>query len=167
MLIKHRNLNTVFDNISKTIWPTSDSFLLIMSHIGFFQAIFALTSFGILFLLYHQEVPLDQSRLGDDEMIVCVAHFQKELFCTFGTPFLLRIKDVSTMNHICLSKRLIVLYSLPHEYTQQVHTQCVPIKYIVSQERARTTRVTNNVQNMLRQSVLLFFTAPTNQWTRL
>ena len=30
--IKQRNLNTVFTNISKTIWTTSDSFLLIMSH---------------------------------------------------------------------------------------------------------------------------------------
>ena len=29
---KQRNLNNVFANISKTIWPTSDSFLLIMSH---------------------------------------------------------------------------------------------------------------------------------------
>ena len=29
--IKQRNLNTVFANISKTIFPTSDSFLLIMS----------------------------------------------------------------------------------------------------------------------------------------
>ena len=35
------------------------------------------------------------------------------------------------------------IYSLPHEYT----------------------RVTNNVQNMLRQSVLLFFAVPTNPWT--
>ena len=31
--IKQRNLNTIFANISKTIWPTSDSFLLIMPHI--------------------------------------------------------------------------------------------------------------------------------------
>ena len=31
--MKQRNLNTVFANISKTISPTSDSFLLIMSHI--------------------------------------------------------------------------------------------------------------------------------------
>ena len=30
--IKQRNFNTVFANISKSIWPTSDSFLLIMSH---------------------------------------------------------------------------------------------------------------------------------------
>ncbi|XP_072029469.1 ubiquitin carboxyl-terminal hydrolase 7-like isoform X3 [Amphiura filiformis] len=40
-----------------------------------------------------EEVPLDHGSLGEDEMLVCVAHFQKELFCTFGTPFLLRIKD--------------------------------------------------------------------------
>ena len=31
--IKHKNLNTVFANISKTTSPTSDSFLWIMSHI--------------------------------------------------------------------------------------------------------------------------------------
>ena len=31
--IKQRNLNTVFANISKKTLPTSDSFLLIMSHI--------------------------------------------------------------------------------------------------------------------------------------
>ena len=30
--IKQRNLNPVFANISKTTFPTSDSFLLIMSH---------------------------------------------------------------------------------------------------------------------------------------
>ena len=32
--IKQRILNTFFPNISKTKWPTSDSFLLIMSHIN-------------------------------------------------------------------------------------------------------------------------------------
>ena len=31
--IKQRNSNTVYANISKTTSPTSDSFLLIMSHI--------------------------------------------------------------------------------------------------------------------------------------
>ena len=31
--MKQRNLNTVFANISKTTFPTSDSFLLIMSQI--------------------------------------------------------------------------------------------------------------------------------------
>ena len=33
-IIKQRNLNTVFANISKAIWPTSNSFLLIMSHMS-------------------------------------------------------------------------------------------------------------------------------------
>ena len=31
----------------------------------------------------------------------------------------------------------------------------------------RTTQVTNDIQNMLRQSVLLFCAVPTNPWTRL
>ena len=31
--IQQRNLNTVFANISKITWPTSDSFLLIMSNL--------------------------------------------------------------------------------------------------------------------------------------
>ena len=39
--MKQRNLNTVFANISKTTFPTSDSFLLIMSHIE--NCIFFLT----------------------------------------------------------------------------------------------------------------------------
>ena len=33
--IKQRNLNTVFANISNTTLPTSDSFLLIMSHVAY------------------------------------------------------------------------------------------------------------------------------------
>ena len=58
-------------------------------HIGYVR-------YNLLLLLYHfQEVPLDHSRLVEEEMLVCVAHFEKELFCSFGTPFLLRIKDVS------------------------------------------------------------------------
>ncbi|XP_077980640.1 ubiquitin carboxyl-terminal hydrolase 7-like [Glandiceps talaboti] len=39
-----------------------------------------------------EEIPQDQLHLKDDEMLVCVAHFQKEVFATFGVPFLLRIK---------------------------------------------------------------------------
>ena len=35
--IKQRNVNTVFANISKTIWLTSDSFPLIMSHVAFWN----------------------------------------------------------------------------------------------------------------------------------
>ncbi|XP_013909106.1 PREDICTED: ubiquitin carboxyl-terminal hydrolase 7-like [Thamnophis sirtalis] len=38
------------------------------------------------------EIPLDQVELDkENEMLITVAHFQKEVFGTFGTPFLLRI----------------------------------------------------------------------------
>ncbi|XP_022103325.1 ubiquitin carboxyl-terminal hydrolase 7-like [Acanthaster planci] len=40
-----------------------------------------------------EEIPTDQLNLGDSEMLVCAAHYHKDLFSTFGVPFLLRIKE--------------------------------------------------------------------------
>ena len=45
--IKQGNLNTVFANISKTTLPTSDSFLLIMSHMMFPERVSALDGMSI------------------------------------------------------------------------------------------------------------------------
>lgn len=42
-----------------------------------------------------EEIPLDQVDLDkDSEMLIPVAHFHKEVFGTFGTPFLLKIRQV-------------------------------------------------------------------------
>lgn len=42
-----------------------------------------------------QEIPLDQVDIDtENEMLVTVAHFHKEVFGTFGVPFLLRIHQV-------------------------------------------------------------------------
>ena len=42
-----------------------------------------------------QEIPLDQVDIDkESEMLVTVAHFHKEVFGTFGIPFLLRIHQV-------------------------------------------------------------------------
>ena len=50
----------------------------------------------MFFSLSMQEIPLDQVDLDkENEMLITVAHFQKEVFGTFGTPFLLRIHQVS------------------------------------------------------------------------
>lgn len=38
---------------------------------------------------------MDQLSIGADEILVPVAHFQKELFNTFGTPFYIKVKIVS------------------------------------------------------------------------
>eukprot|EP00118_Oscarella_pearsei_P005571 m.25698 g.25698 ORF g.25698 m.25698 type:complete len:1114 (+) comp28916_c0_seq2:103-3444(+) len=40
-----------------------------------------------------EEVPEEEMALAEDEMLVPVAHFHKEVFHTFGTPFFLVLKD--------------------------------------------------------------------------
>ncbi|XP_076458949.1 ubiquitin carboxyl-terminal hydrolase 7-like isoform X2 [Babylonia areolata] len=40
-----------------------------------------------------EEVPADETSLHEDEMLVPVAHFSKEVYQTFGIPFLIKIKD--------------------------------------------------------------------------
>merc|ERR1712037_707306 len=40
-----------------------------------------------------EEIPPDQRDLTEDEMLVPVAHYQKEAYSTFGHPFLLKVKE--------------------------------------------------------------------------
>lgn len=40
-----------------------------------------------------EEVPRDEMHVADDEMLVSCAHFHKEVFSTFGIPFLIKIKQ--------------------------------------------------------------------------
>lgn len=48
-----------------------------------------------VFKMCLQEIPLDQVDIDkENEMLITVAHFHKEVFGTFGIPFLLRIHQV-------------------------------------------------------------------------
>jgi len=40
-----------------------------------------------------EEIPSEEVSIPTDELLVPVAHFQKEMYQTFGMPFLLKIKD--------------------------------------------------------------------------
>ncbi|CAG9767409.1 unnamed protein product [Ceutorhynchus assimilis] len=40
-----------------------------------------------------EEVPRDEVNVADDEMLISCAHFHKEVFATFGIPFLIKIKQ--------------------------------------------------------------------------
>ncbi len=40
-----------------------------------------------------EEVPNDQRVVGESDLLVAVAHFQKEIYSTFGHPFLLKITE--------------------------------------------------------------------------
>lgn len=57
-----------------------------------------------------EEVPTDQLHLAEDEMLVPVAHFQKEVFSTFGFPFLVKVKQGELFSHVRerIQKRLDV-----------------------------------------------------------
>ena len=47
-----------------------------------------------------EEVPRDELNLSSDEALVPVAHFHREMFATFGMPFLFKIKDVSNITEV-------------------------------------------------------------------
>lgn len=40
-----------------------------------------------------EEIPEDQMRVSENELLVPVVHFQKEIYSTFGHPFLLKVKE--------------------------------------------------------------------------
>lgn len=42
-----------------------------------------------------EEIPREELKLEPSEFVIPVAHFQKEIYQTFGTPFLLKLRNVS------------------------------------------------------------------------
>lgn len=64
---------------------------------------------SLCLLLCPQEIPLDQVDIDkENEMLVTVAHFHKEVFGTFGIPFLLRIHQVRVSGNRPSTRRLMV-----------------------------------------------------------
>lgn len=47
-----------------------------------------------------EEIPKDEQHLQDDETLVSCAHFHKEVFSTFGIPFLIKIKHGETFGKV-------------------------------------------------------------------
>lgn len=58
---------------------------------------------GVIKIYRIEEIPKDEIDLQEDEMLLPVAHFHKEIFSTFGIPFFLKIKHVSVCNRIILA----------------------------------------------------------------
>lgn len=54
-----------------------------------------------------EEIPNDELNLAEDEMLVPVAHFHKDVFSTFGIPFFFKIKHVSDPTQIVDSTKRI------------------------------------------------------------
>lgn len=47
-----------------------------------------------------EEIPKDELHLAEDEMLVPCAHFHKEVFSTFGSPFLIKMKQGESFNKV-------------------------------------------------------------------
>ena len=69
-----------------------------------------------------EEVPEDEVLITDSDLLVPVAHFHKEIFSTFGVPFLLKLKHV----------RLLILQfdftfeaNFSHIYVAMLHRGCL------------------------------------------
>ncbi len=59
-----------------------------------------------------EEIPCDQVNMKPNEFLLSVAHFEKDLYQTFGVPFLLKVKDVSVGSGFKLLKLEIYCYCL-------------------------------------------------------
>ena len=55
-----------------------------------------------------EEIPKDEARLEAGEFLVPVAHFHKETYQTFGTPFLFKLKAVSVI--LVIIQNLILIF---------------------------------------------------------
>lgn len=63
-----------------------------------------------MFKICLQEIPLDQVDIDkENEMLITVAHFHKEVFGTFGIPFLLRIHQVRLLSELWAFEVLVDL----------------------------------------------------------
>jgi ubiquitin carboxyl-terminal hydrolase 7 len=60
-----------------------------------------------------EEIPKDELNLASDEMLVPVAHYHKEIFATFGVPFLMRIKNKETYGQV--RHRLLAKLDIPEK----------------------------------------------------
>merc|ERR1712168_373460 len=47
-----------------------------------------------------EEIPSDELNVGDDEMLIPVAHFHREVYSTFGIPFIMKIKNGEPLSKV-------------------------------------------------------------------
>ena len=57
-----------------------------------------------------EEIPKEELKLEPGEFVINVAHFQKEIYQTFGTPFMLKLRPVCLIFLKYVQHKLIKLY---------------------------------------------------------
>jgi len=61
-----------------------------------------------------EEIPPDQLDLGGDAILVPVAHFQKEVFTNFGTPFFIKVVNVRIFSFMFQPLSMVPMALLSH-----------------------------------------------------
>lgn len=65
-----------------------------------------------MFIYRVEEIPNDELELSDNELLVPVNHFSKEVYSTFGTPFLIKIIEVSSKFNFKYKYILVISFQL-------------------------------------------------------
>lgn len=82
-----------------------------------------------------EEIPGDQVDIGEDEMLITVTHFDKEVFVTFGNPFFLRIQQGEHFREVV--KRIQAILDVPEKEFEKFKYAIVSMgqrEYINEQE---------------------------------
>ncbi|MGH0176027.1 UNVERIFIED_CONTAM: hypothetical protein FKN15_077578 [Acipenser sinensis] len=96
-----------------------------------------------------EEIPLDQVGLDkDNEMLIPVAHFHKEVFGTFGIPFLLKIRQEIPLDQVGLDKDNEMLIPVAHFHKEVFGTFGIPFLLKIRQGEP-FREVMKRIQTML------------------
>lgn len=82
-----------------------------------------------------EEIPKEEACLQDDEMLVPCAHYHKEVFSTFGTPFYVKIKHGEPFNRV--KERIQKKISVPEKEWEKYKFAIVSIgrpQYVTDEE---------------------------------
>lgn len=72
-----------------------------------------------------EEVPKEDLIIGDNEMLIPVSHFSKEIYNTFGTPFFIKAQHGETYG--VLKERIQKRLNVPDKEWEKV---CVTLYFI-------------------------------------
>lgn len=85
----------------------------------------------IIIMIYRvEEIPKDEVELGENELLVPVNHFSKEVYSTFGTPFLIKIVHVGPkliniiLVYKCISCFIPIIFFIGRNSSRFKRTHC-------------------------------------------
>lgn len=94
-----------------------------------------------------EEIPSDQTDIEEDEMLVPVAHYQKEAYSTFGHPFLMKVKEGESFESV--KERVQAFLDVPDKEFEKYRVSLVYMgrpRYL-DEEQIKSVRLRDFVLN--------------------